>query len=260
MLRVAALRHGQCRHLLAVLVVPLEPAGIGDRHALPRAAKAVGRGELRGALRISAGQVLVGAARVVHRPPHHRVFAHPGEQRVDRLLHGAADICRADLDVPAEIGQFQHRHHAVDRHDRDAVDLGMSGRRQFRIGRQTVDVGQSAAPNSATASFTAVSACAASGISAERVTLEKPTPLTATLHRFSHMQASSPQHWIGGGASFETAASRLPQDEVSPKCQSREVPHPEERRRERLEGRTIFVQSLSLDGRPRAAPGETAAR
>src|SRR6516225_12186289 len=42
-------------------------------------------------------------------------------------------------------------------------------------------------PESATASFTAVSACAASGISAERVILEKPTPLTATLHRFSHM-------------------------------------------------------------------------
>ena len=50
-LRVAALRHRQCRHLLAVLVVPLEPAGIGDRHALPRPAEAVGCGELRGALR-----------------------------------------------------------------------------------------------------------------------------------------------------------------------------------------------------------------
>src|SRR5271163_3467825 len=42
-------------------------------------------------------------------------------------------------------------------------------------------------PESATASLTAVRACAASGTSAERVTLEKPTPLTATLHRFSHM-------------------------------------------------------------------------
>src|SRR5579884_4408234 len=42
-------------------------------------------------------------------------------------------------------------------------------------------------PESATASLTAVSACTASGVSAERVTLEKPTPLTATLHRFSHM-------------------------------------------------------------------------
>src|SRR5207244_10920376 len=42
-------------------------------------------------------------------------------------------------------------------------------------------------PESAIASLTAVSAWAASGISAERVTLEKPTPLTATLHRFSHM-------------------------------------------------------------------------
>src|SRR5438067_1955455 len=43
-------------------------------------------------------------------------------------------------------------------------------------------------PESATASLTAVSAWAASGISAERVTLEKPTPLTATLHRFSHIR------------------------------------------------------------------------
>src|SRR6266851_10295703 len=43
-------------------------------------------------------------------------------------------------------------------------------------------------PESATASFTAVSAWAASGTSAERVTWEKPTPLTATLHRFSHMR------------------------------------------------------------------------
>jgi hypothetical protein len=42
-------------------------------------------------------------------------------------------------------------------------------------------------PESATASFTAVSAWAASGISAERVTFEKPTPLTAILQRFSHM-------------------------------------------------------------------------
>src|ERR1700730_1320153 len=46
----------------------------------------------------------------------------------------------------------------------------------------------SCSPESATASLTAVSAWAASGISAERVTLEKPTPLTATLHRFSHMR------------------------------------------------------------------------
>src|SRR5437870_1504216 len=47
-------------------------------------------------------------------------------------------------------------------------------------------------PESATASFTAASAWAASGISAERVTWEKPTPLTATLHRFSHIVASPP--------------------------------------------------------------------
>src|SRR5271170_4816099 len=46
-------------------------------------------------------------------------------------------------------------------------------------------------PESATASLTAVNAWAASGISAERVTREKPTPLTATLHRFSHIGLSS---------------------------------------------------------------------
>src|SRR5438477_6697061 len=45
----------------------------------------------------------------------------------------------------------------------------------------------SCSPESATASLTAVSAWAASGTSAERVTFEKPTPLTATLHRFSHI-------------------------------------------------------------------------
>src|SRR5207237_6124629 len=49
-------------------------------------------------------------------------------------------------------------------------------------------------PESATASLTAASAWAASGISADRVTLEKPTPLTATLHRFSHM---CPSHSLG---------------------------------------------------------------
>ena len=45
-------------------------------------------------------------------------------------------------------------------------------------------------PKSATASFTAVNACAASGISAVLETLEKPTPLTATLHRLSHMRSA----------------------------------------------------------------------
>src|SRR5262249_37698946 len=97
--------------------------------------------ELGGTLRLGAGKVLVGATWVVHCPPHHRVFADPGEQRVDRLLHRTADVCRTHLDVPAEIGQFQHRHHAVDRYYRDAVDFRMSGRREFGIGRQAVDVG-----------------------------------------------------------------------------------------------------------------------
>src|SRR5262245_31306659 len=42
-------------------------------------------------------------------------------------------------------------------------------------------------PESATAALTAWSACAARGISADRVILENPTPLTATLHLFSHI-------------------------------------------------------------------------
>src|SRR3989442_675408 len=44
-----------------------------------------------------------------------------------------------------------------------------------------------ASPESSTAPVTACSACAARGISAERVTRENPTPLTAILHRCSHM-------------------------------------------------------------------------
>src|ERR1700693_3118488 len=47
-----------------------------------------------------------------------------------------------------------------------------------------------ASPLSATAPCTASSAWAASGISAERVTLKNPTPLTAPLQRFSHMPLS----------------------------------------------------------------------
>src|SRR2546425_10359121 len=46
-------------------------------------------------------------------------------------------------------------------------------------------------PESSTAPLTASSACAARGISAERVTRENPTPLTATLHRCSHMRPIS---------------------------------------------------------------------
>src|SRR6266540_2146193 len=48
-----------------------------------------------------------------------------------------------------------------------------------------------ASPESSTAPLTASSACAARGISAERVTRENPTPLTATLHRCSHMRPIS---------------------------------------------------------------------
>src|SRR5258708_6336607 len=45
----------------------------------------------------------------------------------------------------------------------------------------------SSSPESATASLTAISAWTASGTSAVRETFEKPTPLTATLHRLSHI-------------------------------------------------------------------------
>ena len=48
-----------------------------------------------------------------------------------------------------------------------------------------------ASPESSTAALTACSACAARGISADRVTWENPTPLTATLHLFSHMRQIS---------------------------------------------------------------------
>src|SRR4051812_37165906 len=84
----------------------------------------------------------------------------------------------------------------------------------------------SRSPESATASSTAVSACAASGTSAERVTFEKPTPLTATLHRFSHIWAFLLRPGLNRAA-FETAASRLPQDEVFLNA-IEEVRHPEE--------------------------------
>src|SRR5919109_4192491 len=48
-----------------------------------------------------------------------------------------------------------------------------------------------ASPESSTAAFTACSACAARGTSADRVMLENPTPLTATLHLFSHIKQTS---------------------------------------------------------------------
>src|SRR5207245_4857405 len=48
-----------------------------------------------------------------------------------------------------------------------------------------------ARPESSTAPLTASRACAASGISAERVTWENPTPLPAPLHRCSHMRSVS---------------------------------------------------------------------
>src|SRR5919108_5453168 len=44
-----------------------------------------------------------------------------------------------------------------------------------------------ASPESSTAALTACSACAARGTSADRVIVENPTPLTATLHLCSHI-------------------------------------------------------------------------
>src|SRR5258707_15254029 len=63
-------------------------------------------------------------------------------------------------------------------------------------------------PESATASLTAVSAWAASGISAERVTWENPTPLTATLHRFSHIWPLPFTRTLQNNVSFRDAAQR----------------------------------------------------
>src|SRR5215207_1154028 len=51
---------------------------------------------------------------------------------------------------------------------------------------------ESLSPESSTAALTASSACAASGLSAVRVACEKPTPLTAILHLFSHIRFLSP--------------------------------------------------------------------
>src|SRR5260221_10498383 len=50
---------------------------------------------------------------------------------------------------------------------------------------------ESFSPEPSTAALTACSACAPSGVSADRVARENPTPLTATLHRLSHMRHRS---------------------------------------------------------------------
>ena len=55
------------------------------------------------------------------------MFTDTGEEGICRLLHRAADIRRPDLDVPSEVGQFQHRHHAIDRDNGNTVDFGMPG-------------------------------------------------------------------------------------------------------------------------------------
>jgi hypothetical protein len=46
-------------------------------------------------------------------------------------------------------------------------------------------------PESSTAALAACSACAARGMSADRVMFENPTPLTATLHLFSHINSAA---------------------------------------------------------------------
>src|SRR5919201_1296401 len=62
-------------------------------------------------------------------------------------------------------------------------------------------------PESSTAALTACSACAARGTSADRVMLENPTPLTATLHRFSHIQQPPLRHCVGAGPSEALGAT-----------------------------------------------------
>src|SRR5215475_12814094 len=64
-----------------------------------------------------------------------------------------------------------------------------------------------ASPESSTAAWTAWSAYSARGTSADRVILEKPTPLTATLHLFSHIQPPL-CHCVGAGLS-EARSPRL---------------------------------------------------
>src|SRR5437763_16617534 len=51
-------------------------------------------------------------------------------------------------------------------------------------------------------------------MSAERDTLENPTPLTATLHRFSHMRSSSRSRLDQCRTSFEASLREAPQDDV----------------------------------------------
>src|SRR5580704_10105977 len=104
-------------------------------------------------------------------------------------------------------------------------------------------------PESATASLTAVSAWAASGMSAARETLEKPTPLTAILHRFSHMAFLLPC-LDRRCASFEASLREAPQDEEIFEC------HPQTflilrcLAEQGLEGRTIFPRLFYLITRP----------
>jgi hypothetical protein len=52
-------------------------------------------------------------------------------------LHGAADVCRPDLDAPAEMGQFQHRHYAIKR-PRTGADMVVTSCRLETMTGQTI--------------------------------------------------------------------------------------------------------------------------
>src|SRR6476469_8305579 len=95
-----ALRYGERRHFLAILIVFLEPPRVGNSHVLSRSTEPIRRSELQRALRKGPREILVRATRIVHGAPHYCVFANAGEQRVRRLLDRAADVHRAGLYVP----------------------------------------------------------------------------------------------------------------------------------------------------------------
>src|ERR1700692_1921842 len=117
-------------------------------------------------------------------------------------------------------------------------------------------------PESRTASLTAVSAWEASGISADRVTLEKPTPLTATLHRFSHMEFA-PSHQFGPGSPGPTITPTQTLPHQGGGLDQRHLPPPRWRRA----GGGVMRAAASPSSltrrqrfiRPVAGPSETAA-
>jgi hypothetical protein len=80
--------------------------------------------------------------------------AHAGEQGVDGLLDRAADIDRIHLDLPAQVRELQHRHHAVDGHDGDAVHQRLPGRGSSGY-VASPSMSDMASPESSTAALTA---------------------------------------------------------------------------------------------------------